>query len=275
MAHFARIDIGADGGWHWQMRTPLGQEFEWTSYIVEERPGEYLLWRTAEDAPLSNEGMVVFSPGPGERGTRVRLAMSFRPPGGAVGAAAAKVLNVVPATLAFKALQRFKNLVETDEIATNESPSGRTSDGGHRHALLASNVAQDRVSRGLGWFSIGLGLAEIAAPRQLASVAGLPDRPLLLRMLGLREIGSGLGILSQRDRAPWLWSRVAGDAMDLALLGAALRSPKSSRARVGGATAAVIAVTAVDALSGWRESGLPRPSGTRRGNDPADVSSRA
>jgi uncharacterized protein YndB with AHSA1/START domain len=261
MSHFAQVDVDADGNWHWSMRTPLGQVFKWRSRIVEERPGKVLRWQSLEDVPFTNEGMLCLSPSPSDRGTPVTLALRFHPPGGALGMAAAKVLKTVPGTLAFKALQRFKSLVETGEIATNESPSARRSDGGEGGGLPMSNVAHDRVSRGLGWFSIGLGLAELAAPRGMASVIGVPNRSLLLRMLGLREIVSGVGILSQQRRAPWLWSRVAGDAMDLALLGAALRSPKAARGRVEAAAAAVLGVTAVDALSSWRHSGASRSRG--------------
>jgi uncharacterized membrane protein len=106
-----------------------------------------------------------------------------------------------------------------------------------------------RVARGLGWFSVGLGLAEVAAPGALATLIGVPERRGLLRLLGVREIASGLGILTQRRPAGWLWSRVAGDAMDLALLGMAFRAEGSAKGRVAAATAAVGAVAALDAAA--------------------------
>jgi hypothetical protein len=77
-------------------------------------------------------------------------------------------------------------------------------------------------ARALGWFSIGLGLAELAMPRVLARAAGAPDLPRLTRAFGLREIGTGVGILTSKDPSPWLWSRVAGDALDVATVGAGL-----------------------------------------------------
>lgn len=103
-------------------------------------------------------------------------------------------------------------------------------------------------SKALGWLSIGLGLAEVAAPRQLARLIGVEERRLLLRSLGVREIISGVGILTQRQSAGWMWSRVAGDAMDLALLGAAFRAPVSGRdkSRVALTAAAVAGVTMAD-----------------------------
>ncbi|MBD0315223.1 MAG: SRPBCC family protein [Nitrospiraceae bacterium] len=102
-------------------------------------------------------------------------------------------------------------------------------------------------STALGWFSIGLGLLELAAPRRLARSIGVDDHRLLVRSLGMREIISGVGILTQRQPAGWMWSRVAGDAMDLALLGAAFRVPGAGRrSRVALATAAVAGVTLAD-----------------------------
>jgi len=77
-------------------------------------------------------------------------------------------------------------------------------------------------ARALGWFSIGLGLAELAMPRTLARAAGMPNVPALTRVYGLREIGTGIGILTSRDPSPWLWGRVAGDALDVATVGTGL-----------------------------------------------------
>ncbi|HEX4948410.1 MAG TPA: SRPBCC family protein, partial [Blastocatellia bacterium] len=105
------------------------------------------------------------------------------------------------------------------------------------------------LARGLGWFSLGLGVAEMVAPRGLARLIGLRgDHSNLFRMLGAREIASGIGLLTQRQPTAGAWSRVAGDAMDLALLGTAFTSPKANRGRLAAATAAVAGVTALDVL---------------------------
>jgi len=59
-------------------------------------------------------------------------------------------------------------------------------------------------------------------PRRMARVAGAPNLPTLTRAFGLREIGTGIGILTSKDPSPWLWGRVAGDALDVATVGAGL-----------------------------------------------------
>ncbi len=106
----------------------------------------------------------------------------------------------------------------------------------------------ERLARGLGWLSIGIGLAEVLAPRSLGRLVGVGDHAALLRALGLREIAAGAGALAGYDPAPAIWSRVAGDALDLSLLGLALASSENRRGRVAFATAAVAGVTALDAL---------------------------
>jgi uncharacterized membrane protein len=135
---------------------------------------------------------------------------------------------------------------------------------GWRNEMKTPN--EEKIARGLGWFSIGLGVAEIVAPRRLAKLIGVRGNYSgLLRVLGAREIASGIGILTGRQpdafpNAFWMWSRVGGDAIDLALLGAASRLKKSNRGRIALATAAVAGVTALDAICSQR---LSRRNGAR------------
>jgi hypothetical protein len=75
-----------------------------------------------------------------------------------------------------------------------------------------------RMAGGLGWFSIGLGVLELAAARPLARGLGLRGQENLIRAYGLREIATGIGILTARDRRPWIMGRIAGDALDAATL---------------------------------------------------------
>jgi uncharacterized membrane protein len=111
----------------------------------------------------------------------------------------------------------------------------------------------DSLERSLGWFSIGLGAAAVAAPRLVCWLSGTRS-PTLMRLVGARELAAGAGILTQRDRAPWLWSRVIGDTFDLAALSvAAARGDRRRRASV--ALAAVAGVTALDVLSALRLTG--------------------
>ncbi|MBE7210738.1 MAG: hypothetical protein INR65_06935 [Gluconacetobacter diazotrophicus] len=104
------------------------------------------------------------------------------------------------------------------------------------------------VARFLGWFGIGLGIAELLAPAAVARASGLSGRERTLRWFGLREIASGIVILAARDPARWLWLRTAGDALDSGVLAAASRAGRPDRSRAMLATLAVSPVVVLDTI---------------------------
>ena len=76
-------------------------------------------------------------------------------------------------------------------------------------------------ARSLGWLGVGLGVAGLAAPGHVARLIGFSDRRTTrrtLRLLGARELLTGLAIVARRRPNKWLWSRVVGDAIDIGLL---------------------------------------------------------
>lgn len=105
---------------------------------------------------------------------------------------------------------------------------------------------RDNLNRSLGWFSIGLGLTQLLAPKALGRAIGVGDQSTIMRMCGVREIVSGVGLISGKAPAAFATSRVIGDVMDLALLGASLRSPQANPSRIAAAATAVASVAAVD-----------------------------
>src|SRR4051812_48293088 len=106
-----------------------------------------------------------------------------------------------------------------------------------------------QVANGLGWFSLCLGLTEVIAAKPLARALGI-KQPGLLRAFGLREITAGVGLLLQDRKGPWGWARVAGDALDLGVLGFALRPSNVRGGNAALALAAVAPVVALDVLCG-------------------------
>lgn len=114
----------------------------------------------------------------------------------------------------------------------------------------------------LGLFSLGLGLAQVTLPGVMSRVIGIDhedDRNrTVMRVMGLREISHGIAILSNQQPEKSVWSRVAGDALDLALLGKALSNPENARGRTLFATANVLAVAALDYMCAKQLSKQPR-----------------
>ena len=114
-------------------------------------------------------------------------------------------------------------------------------------------VADERAASVLGWFSVALGAAEVFAPHAVARLVGLETQPQLMRLFGAREIASGVGILTHSRPTKWLWARVAGDIMDLAVLGAGpVRRERGAREKLAAATAAVVGVTLLDTTLAMR-----------------------
>jgi hypothetical protein len=105
----------------------------------------------------------------------------------------------------------------------------------------------DQLARALGWFSIALGIAELLGARSFTRALGVHGKESLVRACGVREIASGVVTLST-ERPLGLWSRVAGDAMDLGALAVAT---KGSRRRGNAALALglVAGVTLLDLLA--------------------------
>ncbi|WP_114943879.1 hypothetical protein [Microvirga calopogonii] len=129
----------------------------------------------------------------------------------------------------------------------------------------------DRLAKALGWYSIGLGLAELIAPERFTRALGMEGKEGLVRAYGVRELGHGIVSLSP-DKHVGLWSRVAGDGLDIATLMTAMRhdNPKRDNAKI--ALAAVLGVTLLDIIGAQavtarhsRPGGRPRSYRNRTG----------
>jgi hypothetical protein len=126
----------------------------------------------------------------------------------------------------------------------------------------------DRAAQGLGLFSIALGVTEIVFPGALGRALGLEGRKGLLRAYGVREIAAGIGAL-QPNPAPAIWSRVAGDIMDLATLAQGRSADdQSKRNKATMSMVAVGAITVLDVIVGAACSAqMARPKQTRQYSD--------
>ena len=118
MDNVERIDVHDAKRSHWVVKAPAGRTVEWDATVTEERDGEFIAWTSAEGADVANSGRVDFRDA-GARGTVVSVAMLYDPPGGAVGKLIAKLFQREPAIQARRDLRRFKQLMETGEIATS------------------------------------------------------------------------------------------------------------------------------------------------------------
>jgi uncharacterized membrane protein len=123
MHHLESVQMTGENSSHWKARGPGGITLEWDAEMVEDYPGQLILWRSVGDAELPNEGTVEFREAPGGRGTEVKVSIRYYPPGGRAGTAAAKLANAISAGQIEEDLKRLKQILETGETATAERTS--------------------------------------------------------------------------------------------------------------------------------------------------------
>jgi len=124
--------------------------------------------------------------------------------------------------------------------------------------------ASDRMARNLGWFSLGLGALEIVAPERITRALGMEGKESLVRAYGLREVAAGVLSLSIEKKAG-LWSRVAGDGLDIATLMSGLRDDNPKKGNVAMSLVMVGGITLLDIASAMEVSARhSRQTGSRR-----------
>lgn len=107
---------------HWRVSAPAGESVEWDAIITNDEPGRSIAWRSAENADIDNSGQIEFRDSSAGRGTEVTATIRYDSPGGAAGRLVAKLFQKEPKIQARRELRRFKQLMETGEIATAQSP---------------------------------------------------------------------------------------------------------------------------------------------------------
>jgi uncharacterized membrane protein len=117
MENVERIDVLDDKRTHWVVKAPGGKSVEWDSVITDESDGDHIAWASEPGADVPNSGRVEFRDA-GERGTVVTATILYDPPAGVIGKLIAKMFQREPAIQARRDLRRFKQLMETGEIAT-------------------------------------------------------------------------------------------------------------------------------------------------------------
>lgn len=110
---------------HWVANAPLNLSVEWDAEIIKDEPDHLIAWNTLDNADIANCGFVRFQPATGDRGTQVKVVLEYQPPGGALTNAIAKLFGESPQQQIGDELNRFKQLMETGEIATTKGqPKG-------------------------------------------------------------------------------------------------------------------------------------------------------
>ncbi len=117
MENVVSIEVTDDKESHWTVKAPAGATVEWDARVTQEEPDRFIAWTSEPGADVANSGRIEFRDA-GERGTVVTVTIAYDPPGGVIGKVIAKMFQREPAIQARRDLRRFKQLMETGEIAT-------------------------------------------------------------------------------------------------------------------------------------------------------------
>lgn len=120
------------------------------------------------------------------------------------------------------------------------------------------NVSAGKLATMLGFVSYGLGIAQILRPGAVNRLIGVPDHNpnhAMQRVIGIREIVSGSGILFGKNRSGWMWSRVAGDAMDISIVGGTFSARLGTRRRLICSLVGLAGLMVLDAMVAMRTRG--------------------
>ena len=112
------------------------------------------------------------------------------------------------------------------------------------------------LAAGAGMVILGLGIAQLLAPRQVARSTGVHVHPAVMRASGAMSIASAVNIFNRGKPAPLGLARLAGVALEATMLARSFGQASSQRrlSRLALATAAVAAAGTLDMSAAVKQS---------------------
>ncbi|MEX2222931.1 MAG: SRPBCC family protein [Candidatus Rokuibacteriota bacterium] len=108
----------------WVVRGPAGTRPTWEAEIVGDEPGRLIAWRSVGDGDVENAGSVRFTPAAGDRGTEVKVILTYAPRAGRLGVGLATLFGASADQEVREDLRRFKQRMEANEVAASAAPRG-------------------------------------------------------------------------------------------------------------------------------------------------------
>ena len=125
MNHLESVTNTGEKTSHWKAKAPLDTSVEWDAELTSDVENEKIGWKSSEISDIRNSGTVEFLPTT-NRGTIVRVTLTYEPPAGYAGSLVAKLFGEEPSQQVAEDLRRFKSLMETGMIIKVEGQtSGR------------------------------------------------------------------------------------------------------------------------------------------------------
>jgi uncharacterized membrane protein len=122
---------------HWVIATGAARSVELDTIVIEDVPNELIAWRAAQGSQIAHEGRVEFRDAPSGWGTKVTAVILYDHPGAAAGRQFAQGFNHEARAQARRELRRFKQLMESGEIAAASSNRNSNSNSNRQSARTA------------------------------------------------------------------------------------------------------------------------------------------
>lgn len=123
--HLVKVETVSETRSRWTVRGPGGREYSWESEIIQDEPDRVIAWTTVGSPGVPNAGSIRFRELSHGRGTEVKVAIEYLPPGGRLGDAVARIMGDDARSQIHEALHRFRQVMETGEIpTTKQQPVG-------------------------------------------------------------------------------------------------------------------------------------------------------
>lgn len=116
MPHLVSVEVLDAKRSRWTAKAPFGRTVQWVAETVEERENEFIEWRSLKGSDVDQQGMVCFHWIAEKNLTELKALIYYRPPGGKLGTAIAKLMGQNPETQIREDLRQMKQYLETDEI---------------------------------------------------------------------------------------------------------------------------------------------------------------
>jgi uncharacterized membrane protein len=121
MDHIESVEYTGNRRSHWKAKGPAGVRVEWDAEMGDDEQDALIAWRSLDGSDVHNSGTVRFSRAPGGRGTIVSVELNYDPPGGAVGAAVAKLFGSEPGQQIESDLRKLKQILEVGEVVHSDA----------------------------------------------------------------------------------------------------------------------------------------------------------
>ena len=123
MRHLESVEEIDETRSHWIAKMPNNPvTLKWDAEIVKDDENSLLSWQSLPGSTIENAGKVEFRNALGDRGTELRIMITYRPPAGNIGTQVARLFNPMFEKIVKEDVTNFKQFIELKESLAVHEP---------------------------------------------------------------------------------------------------------------------------------------------------------